>query len=318
VRAGYFCVQRNGLLIAYDTATGSELWRRTGLPPGVRCFGNDRNAVVYDRFNRRMTVLGALDAAVVEEWQPEFQEQNLIAVRDATGLVVYRGDDACRIEAVDLVSGGIEWTREFPSGAVAFRAGPDLTGILKLDGQVEFVRWQDGESVAGLSVDVPQPLVHVRCIHDAEQLYLILSGSRNDPGLEAATPGGGIQSNEGHRRLIVNGDCYALDRDSLELQWRTPISNASLLLDQPADVPLLICNELRYPPDRIGQGALVSRVRIIDRRNGELLYDAENPAVHNYFLIERDPGQNWVELRVPGRVVRLDFEPKSQPANELP
>jgi hypothetical protein len=265
-----------------------------------------------------MTVLATLDGAVVEAWRPDFPEQQLIDVRDATGLVEYAATDTRRLDRVDLTTGAVQWTRDFGTGSVVFRAGPELVGVLRPDGQVEFLRWTDGESVAALSVNVPQPLVHIRCIHDAERLFLILSGSRNDPGLEAATPGGGIQSNEGHRRLIINGDCYALDRASLELLWNTPISNASLLLDQPVDVPVLICNELRYPPDRIGQGALVGRVRVIDRRSGDVLYDADTPAVHNYFLVERDPEQGWVELRLPGQIFRFDFNPKSQLRNELP
>jgi hypothetical protein len=274
--------------------------------------------ILYDSFGGRITVLSALDGSVVKEWNPGFQEEQLIAVWEATGLIESAGDQQYRLDAVSLRHDEIVWTRELTADSTAFPAGPDWQGVLHPDGQVEVLRRSDGGTAGTLSVDVPQPLVHIRCLHDAERLYLILSGSRNDPSLEAATPGGGIQSNEGHRRLIVNGECYALDRNNLKLQWRSPISNASVALDQPVDVPLLICNELRYPPDRIGQGAMVGRVRVIDRRTGELLYDDETAAVHNYFLIERNAEAGWVELRLPGRVIRFDFAEKSPGAEHTP
>lgn len=306
VQPGYTAVQQDGNLVAFDTATGQELWRRSGLSPGVRCFGDARHIVVLASDGRRIEVIRALDGAHLRTIDVPFQSHQILAVQGTSALVA-SVSNPYRLEAVSLLDGSSLWGREFPAGSLAFPVDSELHGLLRPDGTVEFLNWKDGRTVGETTVDLPQPLVHIRCLSDAKRLHLIVSGGRNDPGLESATPAGGIHSNQGYRRLIVNGHWSAIDRESLELLWQSPIDNASIPLDQPADVPLIVWNELRHPADRIGQGSLVGRVRVVDRRTGELIYDEQTAAVHNYFIVERDPDAGWVELRLPDRTVRFDY-----------
>lgn len=306
VRPGYTAVQQDGSIVAFETANGREFWRRTGLPPGVRCFGDERHVVVLDPGRQRMDLIRALDGALLHTAALPFQTQHLLSVQGLTALVM-GGDNPVQLQALSFLDGSILWSRDFPAGSLAFPVDDELHGVLQPDGTVEFLNWIDGSTAGTVEIDVPQPLIHFRCLADADCLNLIVSGARNDPGLEAATPAGGIHSNEGHRRLIINGHWSAIDRESMKHRWQAPIDNSSLLLDQPVDVPLIIMNELRQPPDRIGQGALVGRVRAIDRRTGELIYDEHTAAVHNYFIVERDAEAGWVELRLPDRTVRFDY-----------
>ena len=71
-------------------------------------------------------------------------------------------------------------------------------------------------------------------------------------------------------------------------------------------MPLLICNEQRVPTDG-NAGVFVGRVRVFDRRHGRQLFDEASSGIHNYFVVERDVDAGWVELRLPGRVVRFDY-----------
>ena len=118
--------------------------------------------------------------------------------------------------------------------------------------------------------------------------------------------------NEGYRRAPVNGTWHAFDRGSGAWRWSRVIDNASLLLDQALDVPLLVFNEHIHPPDSMGQGTLVQRVRCFDRRTGELLHESQGSAPHNYYVVERDEAAGWVDLRLPGQIVRFDYSAQSE------
>lgn len=332
VRPGYFCVQRRGAVIAHDTATGEELWRWSGVGPGVRCYGDDRHVVLHDVAHARMSVHHAVDGSLVEERAAPLQLAGLLKVFGCDALLEATDPGAPpeaghRLTSFDVARFAENWSRTFPRGSVCFPVDERWFGVLEVASaqrepagpesgrresteamsRLHFLSLDDGRTLASHPVTVPRPLVHLRTIIDEHRIIVVLSGMRMDEGLEAATRGGGIHSNESFRRIIVNGPWYAFDRSTGEPLWCATLDNASLLLDQPVDVPILVCNELRYPADRIGQGALVGRVRCFDRRSGDLLYDDQVPAVHTYFLVERDVDEHWVELRLPGRVVRFDY-----------
>ena len=136
-------------------------------------------------------------------------------------------------------------------------------------------------------------MVRVLAFVDPDSIHVIVSGPPSDPAFP--TPAGGVHLNEGYRRATVNGTWHAFERDSSALRWSRAIENASLLLDQALDVPLLVFNEHIYPPDSVGQGTLVQRVRCFDRRTGELLYESQVSAPHNYFVVERDEAASGSE-----------------------
>jgi outer membrane protein assembly factor BamB len=61
VRPGYLCFQQKGMLVAVETATSRELWRRFDLPPRARCLGDDERVVVMETRTGEVRVLSATD-----------------------------------------------------------------------------------------------------------------------------------------------------------------------------------------------------------------------------------------------------------------
>ncbi|MBL8849151.1 MAG: PQQ-binding-like beta-propeller repeat protein [Planctomycetaceae bacterium] len=311
VRTGYFCVQREGVVIAFDTATGIELWEQRDLSPGVRCYGDDRIVIVHDPGHGRFTRWNALDGRPLDAEPLIAPPHNWLSIHGCSALIeqpVQPGTAGGNYElsSFDLSTNAESWRRTLPPRTIAFPVDHRWCGVLSTDGTLQFLKLTDGTTVAQHSLTVPQPLIHVRSIIDAQRIIVIVSGMRDDDGLEAATRGGGVHTNENYRRLIVNGEWSAFDRTTGNHLWTQPLENASLLLDQPVDVPLLVCNEQRVPASG-NVGAFVGRVRVFDRRHGRQLLDEASSGIHNYFVVERDVDAGWVELRLPGRVVRFDY-----------
>ncbi len=312
VRAGYFCVQQAGTVVAYETATGRELWRRTGLRPGVRSVGDDEFVVLISNSQDRLVTLSPVDGSIVSEaflklpadavWLTTYGRRALI--RGPSGSDRSSGDS---IVLVDLATNRELWRLPISETAVCFPVDSRRCGTLTPEGIVQFVSLADGAITATHQVETPERMVRVRTLLDPERIFLVVSGPRDDPLLEQATPGAGIQSNEDHRRLIVNGWMSAFDRATERHLWSTRIDHASIALDQDVDVPVLVLNELRRDSGAEGGASFRGRVRCLDRRSGEILLDEETAAMHNYFLIERDADAGWVELRLPKRIFRLDY-----------
>jgi hypothetical protein len=313
VCAGYFCVLERGMLVARDTATGEELWRRSRLPAGVRCVGDDHRVVMTDLYRDEVRVLDALDGNVVRSGPAGYTDDQVLQtvgtriLRETTGNSDPGGSAPYRIELLDSAAGATVWSGEYQPGAACFPICHQVCGVLEPEGALRLVRLVDGVDLATHRVNVPATVTRIVSLCDAATMFVVVSGPRTDAALEAATPAAGLHTNEGRRRAIVNGAWQAFDRETGALRWSRTIDNASLLLDQALDVPLLVCNEHTYPPDRIGQGVPIQRVRCFDRRTGELVYDGFHDARHNYYIVERDAAAGWVEVRLPGEVVRFDY-----------
>lgn len=313
VRAGYFCVLERGMLVARDTATGEELWRRRGLPAGVRCAGDDRHVVISDLYRDEVRVLNAFDGSVLRTGPAGYAVDQVLQtsgarlLRESAGSPVAGRSPPYQIELLDLTTGQPVWSAEFQAGSACLPIDPAVCGVLEPEGMLHLVRLADGVALASHRVEVPETVTRIVSLYDADTAFVVVSGPRTDAALEAATPAAGLQTNEGRRRAIVNGAWHALDRHTGALRWSRTLDNASLPLDQALDVPLLVCNEHTYPADRIGQGVPIQRVRCFDKRTGELVYDGVHDARHNYFIVERDESAGWVEVRLPGEVVRFDY-----------
>jgi hypothetical protein len=147
----------------------------------------------------------------------------------------------------------------------------------------------------------------VDCVVDQHYLFVSLSGAIDDPALLRSTRAAGLHLNDGYRRRLVNGVLCAFDRRTSALLWQRPFENVVLPLDQVMDVPILFCNESRAPAGEQSNGAFEGRIRCFDKRTGELLYDWTIGVPNVYFAVERNLDGLWVELRLPGQIVRFDY-----------
>jgi len=315
VTPAYFCVRRHGEIVAYETATGDEIWRIRDLSPDADCLGDVEHLVLREADS--VQVRSALDASLVREDERTDHGTELLQ-RGVRVLYEQPGADRLQFSMVDLASGRTVWTRQFKSDAESFPIDEELLGVFEKPDQLRFLRLADGETVASHAVSAPEPLVQILAFVDATSVYVILTGARSSRGLEAATPGAGFHANDGAGRFLVNGPWHAFDRDSLALRWSSTLENASLLVNQPRDVPLIVTNELAFPDESAGRGVPTGRVRCFDRRSGEQLFDEQVGGVHTYFLVERDPDAGWVELRLAGQIVRFDYAPPEQTETSAP
>jgi hypothetical protein len=272
--------------------------------------------IVISEAQGRREVLRAIDGERLRSFAAEYSPEQALLTSGSRILLETGGVDPSGVRSPytltlwDLVADTAVWKAEFPAGSACFPVDGRRCGVLVPDGKMALLRLDDGQPIASHTVEAPPQVVRVVAFVDPDSTHVIVSGPPDNPAFPS--PAGGVHLNEGYRRATVNGTWHAFERNSGAWRWSREVDNASLLLDQALDVPLLVFNEHIYPPDSIGQGTLVQRVRCFDRRTGELLYESTGSAPHNYFVVERDEAAGWIDLRLPGQIVRFDFAPRAR------
>lgn len=161
VRPGYFCLQQKGMLVAHETATGHELWRRFDIPQRVRCFGDDRHVLVVDSGTGHARLLSSLDGRLLNEFHLEFDLDDVVAEQGVELLFVHGDPHATAFDAAEnstnenapaadevplpeqptaipeglhlrrfnLVTQQTQWERTWPTGAIPFALDDRWLGI---------------------------------------------------------------------------------------------------------------------------------------------------------------------------------------------
>ncbi|WP_437187001.1 PQQ-binding-like beta-propeller repeat protein [Planctomicrobium sp. SH668] len=87
----YFCVQKYGMLVAIETATGNELWRRYDLPMFAQCFGNETHLILAAAGQPHLNIYSAMTGEFVKSLSWNYSVDDVI-VSLGTTLITVRGD----------------------------------------------------------------------------------------------------------------------------------------------------------------------------------------------------------------------------------
>ncbi|MBX3437552.1 MAG: PQQ-binding-like beta-propeller repeat protein [Planctomycetaceae bacterium] len=323
-----FCYQDRGNLVALDPTTGRELWCRAGLPVGTFCVGDDHHIVLLRDDERKIEVLRSRDGATESRWDwsamPDAESSSpalfshIVAVRGTRALwhshppqvesfdVADAGAGQARDESslalIDLTTGRQLWSGAAPPGSWAFDIDPHQFAILTPQGNIALRDWENGETVATLTVEVPSKVRSLYVLPDATSAIVVASDRPNDRGLLGAT-----QIRGGERRPSVNGWMSCIDRRKGRLDWTRAVDNVGLILDQPKHVPLLVTAYM-IQDERRNQPSPV--LECFDRRTGDLIY--EHVGGHHLYLyhaVRADAAHAAAEVEIKDRTIRFQYPP---------
>lgn len=309
VRSGYFCVRRSGELIACETASGRPLWTRTGLSPAVEVFGDDESLVMIRHDNPQVSVLRAVDGGLAStvEWQDH--DAHLLHLYGCRALMLQSTSNGtaptCQLFFCDLTSGERLWSRTFPDNSTCFPADERHCGLLEPDGRLHFIDLATGEDAATQQVRRPAQLTGIRTMRDQESLFLMLSAPGDDPAVQGTVRPDGQSPNTGLRSFELNGPMHAFDRNTWELRWTRDVDDAVIRLDQPADVPILVFQELCLAGAESSQ--LENRTRVVDKRTGEMLLEETSETPIGRYYLARNREEGWVEVHCADRTFRFEY-----------
>ena len=271
VRPGYFCILQQGMLVAMETATGREIWRRYDLPERPVVVGNDEMVGVIAPTSRVITLYRAVDGRFLRRDERKHPIQEILHV-DGMMLTMAHGDpfitenqsesedeesdsepkskesvpsEPVVLQRHDLANNSVMWKREWRAGTIPFEIDQRWMGLLSPDGVMEFIDLRTGETVREHRLNRSGPVMKISCSVARDDFLVVIS---NDEMKEILTDG---QYNFAtFRSPTVRGTGYCFSRDTGELLWEREGLEGAFRLDQPKDLPVfaLLTYEVREEP----------------------------------------------------------------------
>ncbi len=324
VRPAYLCYQKGTTLVAVETETGRELWQRRDVPFTATILGDDHYVFVWiDR--DKLEILSAIDGRKLEDGVSFTAPDELIHHRGSLVWTATR-KDAIRLELHDLRNGQLIWSRVDHADSLIAVLDPETLAVVTPNGELNLLAARTGIPIcAPLAVDA-ESMKGIVAWHDPERWYLALtteigtaranktaltpSDSKLLPANNAPVRLEALkapQPNGAYRLKFLNGPLYAVNRHHPEILWKRDLQNEPLGLDQSRAAPVLVQIWKLMPKDR--NNASEGMLRVLDKRTGKTLMERRNVDVLPYFLLNPDPQQAILELKLTQETVRMNYAP---------
>ncbi len=273
VCASYLCYRDQGMLVALETATGEELWRRYDLPTHARIFGDEDHIVIISPDRPEVLICSAVDGRVLSQSERRFHPREIVAAHGLdviviTGDEVTSGDRRSKSEETpeavpnkspetlrppvtiqrdDLVTGKTLWTRSWRAGTVPFEVDARWMGLFAAGNEtelneIELIDQSTGETISTITIPLDHAVKNIySCVFETDVLIML---SDKLPESDFAMQ---KRIRSGYRRPAVVGTLACLDRETGGLRWNLPLAPTELVLDQPAELPVFV-TAAYYPP----------------------------------------------------------------------
>lgn len=280
VRPGYLCYRSHAKLAAVDTQTGRRLWERLDLPPHCRILGDDDNVYLWRMDERSVQVLSAVDGRSLREHAWNVPPDDVLMHHGSLVWSVER-KPVTTVVLNDARDGATVWSRRFAPNSIPFAMDPSTVGVIEPGGLLHLLAADTGSPLGeALTVEVPQRVERIVCLHDEQRWYVAISGPvPRLPVLQGDQPWGGS------RVAFVNGWLYGIERHTAAIAWRRFLDSEPLPQVNSQVVPLLVQLWRRPTVDggsgNNGQGIL----RLIDKRTGGEILTHRDPNMQPYFVL---------------------------------
>ena len=313
VRAGYFCYHQRKRLVAVDTETGRDLWRRLDVSPDAKVLGDDQRVYAW-RKDGSVDVYSAIDGRQIDELELNIQPENLIQQRGSLAWTATRGTTT-QLALHDLRTGQELWSRTDPDDSLVAVLDEETLAVVNSDGQLHIL---DALTAQPRCEAIPVKAESMREIltwYDPENWYVALSRPvQNLEALKAPQP------RDSYRQNFINGPLYAVRRSNPSILWQRELKNEPLALDLSRAAPVLV--QLWKLKPRGSNDASEGMLRVIDKRTGKSLIERRSVDVLPYFLLNPDLQQGMLELKLTQETITLNYAkdsketPHERPENE--
>lgn len=310
------CFQRLRNLIAVDPLTGDTLWTRQDVPSGSELFGDDEYLFVVSSVpgnSTEATVYRTLDGEEVGHRSVPLADQRVLT----RGRLVL---------AWDLGSGGqgtlflfdpgkqaAVWKKKFDARSRFSTVGDDTVAVVEPTGHLSILSLPDGQATIDAEIDKEPALQDVYLLRSPRLDLLITNRStpqRPNNMNVAAMPGQ-------PGAILVNGAVYGFNRQTGQRIYRQSLSQKGLILNQPADLPVLVFAAM-VQRARSNQPGARGELACLDKRTGRFVFQQETEQPMAIVDTVSNPEKHEVLVRTPVVAYRLKFtgEPEAAPANE--
>ncbi len=309
VTDSYICFQRGKEVLALQPLTGEVLWKRSGLEAGSTIFGDDELIFIAGPSETTAKVFRASDGQQLGTRRIPAADRIMTALGRRLLTWNFAGKTVVKLE--DPYKGEDVWRMEFETGSSGYYIDNQGLAVLQRDGRFVVMRLPDGKLEIDTKLQVDPSLNDMYVIRTPNQ-YLLLTDSaqHRDATISYVNPIPGGTNNP-----VVNGPVYAFDRATGKLQWTTPVIGQAVLLDQPSELPVLVFAAHRYR--RVGNhGDTRYAVTCLDKRNGRVIFEKEEPGSISDFVVTGSYAENQVHLNLMRYQVTMQLTDKPIPEED--
>lgn len=305
----YACLTQDRELTALDPLTGEVLWRRGDIPPGVEVFGDDELLFAAASDGSEAYVLRPLDGHLVGRRQVPASGARMTSL--GRQLLLWKaGGNTSAIELFDPWSGKTVWQRKFARAAnegppKATLIGQEAVAVVEASGRFSLFDLPSGRTLIDAPIG-PEPQVEaIYVLPSRDQYTLVVSRTwrNNRNGIYISSVPGGTNN------PLIDGRVYGFDRTSGKLVWEQDVETQGLLLDQPAELPVLVFASRVYQRGIPGrpQSQTFYPVLCLDKRTGAVLHEERVASHFGSFEVSGDPDNHQVALRLLRESIQMTF-----------
>lgn len=296
-------------LMGLDPVSGQPLWSRAAdrPPAAVSMMGGELLVISDDCTGAE--VWSTADGRVLDRWslgdrvqQLQLRRESLVLIRSAVASSQGASPTtALQVEAWDWPQRQLRWQLPANRDDVLTVLDDDYLALISPASQaVQLLTNQNGPVGQPIPWTCPAAPIKTAVLSDPKGWLLLVSGRP-----QAVQAGERIDSLNLLRQPTIDGGILAIDRESSSLRWVRELRQAPFPLDQPRGVGVLV----RTAAGRKDSDAAVTTglVELIDRTNGQTVWQADLGTALPYSLLERLPssaGPGW-QLRLPNRTYRF-------------
>ena len=320
-------------LVMLNALTGEPEWQVDGLPEDCTLTASRDELLLLSESSGSVEARNLIDGSVTDsmplpEWwtdasensnasiryfdlEPGEQRRWRLAVRNGGCLLLKRSKEQSSLEFVSLRSGEVDWSLDLPQDSVVSNIVDGHLAVLSDGSRLQIFDFVGGVKTADLKVP---PAANSR------YLYLRPGGGRWLVLTDVADFDHDEQNPVGASTAVqVNGHVYAVDQQSGELSWSTPIDHRWLRILNPAQsplppvMPLLVL--LKQPYQRSEDGAILGatiQASIYDARTGKLLYKNKDVGLAlNYHYAKLNESLRTIEIGFDKYAITFDYKAAS-------
>ena len=298
--------QSQGNLKCVDPLTGALLWTRTDIPSGSELFGDDELLLVIPPDALEAQVYRMRDGTSLGSCQvpPESERMAFLGRRilQASTPPLQRNYE---LKLIDPWKNVDIWSRSFASRPRTWMVDDDVIGTMETSGKFVLLSLADGQALIDELLE-PEPSLGAIYLMRSSDQYLLITNGQAPPRSNNRRV---LPASRNPSTPLVSGHVYAFDRQTLKPMWPVPatISQRSLSLSQPRELPVLTFVQHFVPNNNQRQRKRKTSVLCLDKRTGRKLYATELTIANGPYRLLGDKAEKTVSFVTASSAFKLKF-----------